>query len=96
MTLSVRRHHSPQPRPRRCLEVAHFTGRIRLVPNRSGDRQDACSHVSVRSAADMGTPVKALTAEQAEIQQLRRKNQILRMEREILKKATAFFAKESS
>jgi transposase-like protein len=36
------------------------------------------------------------TAEQAELQQLRRENQILRMEREILKKATAFFAKESS
>lgn len=37
-----------------------------------------------------------LTAEQAELQQLRRENQLLRMEREILKKATAFFAKESS
>jgi transposase-like protein len=37
-----------------------------------------------------------LTAVQAEIQQLRPENQILRMEREILKKATAFFAKESS
>jgi transposase-like protein len=38
----------------------------------------------------------SLTAEQAELQQLRRENQILRMERDILKKATAFFAKESS
>ncbi len=38
----------------------------------------------------------AVTPEQAELQQLRRENQILRMEREILKKATAFFAKEST
>ena len=36
-----------------------------------------------------------LSPEQAELQQLRRENQILRMERDILKKATAFFAKES-
>jgi transposase-like protein len=38
----------------------------------------------------------AVTPEQAELQQLRRENQILRMEREILKKAAAFFAKEST
>lgn len=37
-----------------------------------------------------------VTPEQAELQQLRRENQVLRMEREILKKATAFFAKEST
>jgi transposase-like protein len=37
-----------------------------------------------------------VTPEQAELQQLRRENQILRMEREILKKAAAFFAKEST
>ena len=32
---------------------------------------------------------------QAEVKQLRRENERLRMEREILKKAAAFFAKES-
>jgi transposase-like protein len=40
--------------------------------------------------------VSPVTSEHAELQQLRRENQILRMEREILKKATAFFAKEST
>ena len=41
-------------------------------------------------------PVGALTrGERAELGELRRENQRLRMEREILKKATAFFAKES-
>jgi len=34
--------------------------------------------------------------ERAELAQLRRENRLLRMEREILKKAAAFFAKESN
>jgi transposase len=41
-------------------------------------------------------PERALTkSEREELRTLRRENQRLRMEREILKKATAFFAKES-
>ncbi len=41
-------------------------------------------------------PAGALTtAEKQELAQLRRENKQLRMEREILKKAAAFFAKES-
>ena len=38
---------------------------------------------------------KALTAEQEEIRRLKRELEITRQERDILKKATAFFAKES-
>jgi len=52
----------------------------------------------VRQAAiDAGRgPSGALTtAEREELSRLRREIQTLRMEREILKKATAFFAKES-
>lgn len=37
-----------------------------------------------------------MTAEQEELQRLRAENKQLKMEREILKKATAFFAKESN
>ena len=37
-----------------------------------------------------------LMAEQEELRRLREENRRLRMERDILKKATAFFAKESS
>jgi transposase len=37
-----------------------------------------------------------LSAEQEELRRLRDENRRLRMERDILKKATAFFAKESS
>lgn len=42
-----------------------------------------------------GAPGALTTAEREELQRLRRENKQLQMEREILKKATAFFAKES-
>jgi transposase len=42
-----------------------------------------------------GTSGALTTAEREELQRLRRENKQLQMEREILKKATAFFAKES-
>jgi transposase len=43
-----------------------------------------------------GKPGVLTTEERAELAQLRRENRTLRMEREILKKATAFFAKENT
>jgi transposase-like protein len=45
--------------------------------------------------AGKGPPGALTTAERQELAQLRRDNRRLRMERDILKKATAFFAKES-
>ena len=42
-----------------------------------------------------GKPGELTTAEREELQRLRRENKDLRIEREILKKAAAFFAKES-
>lgn len=51
-----------------------------------------------QAAVDAGEgPPGALTTEQlAELRELRRANRRLRMERDFLKKAAAFFAKESS
>ena len=46
--------------------------------------------------AGRGDPKVLTTVEREELSQLRRENRQLRMEREILKKATAFFAKEST
>ena len=45
--------------------------------------------------AGRGAPGALTTEERDELRKLRRENKTLRMEREILKKATAFFAKES-
>ena len=45
--------------------------------------------------AGRGPPGALTTAERDELQRLRRENERLRMEREILKKAAAFFAKEN-
>src|SRR3954467_4057235 len=46
--------------------------------------------------AGQGPPGALTTDERAELTQLRRENKRLQMEREILKKAAAFFAKEST
>ena len=44
--------------------------------------------------AGEGPPEKATTDEKAELARLKRENRRLRMERDFLKKATAFFARE--
>jgi transposase len=46
--------------------------------------------------ADHGRPGELSTTEQQELRRLRRENHILRQEREILKKAAAFFARETT
>lgn len=43
-----------------------------------------------------GPPGALTTAEREELAKLRRENKVLQMEREILKRAATFFAKESS
>ena len=48
-----------------------------------------------RADAGKGRPGVLTTAEREELSRLRKENRELRMERDILKKATAFFAKES-
>ena len=52
--------------------------------------------VKARASGPEALPGKDLSPEQQELQRLRRENQILKQEREILVKAAAFFAKEST
>jgi transposase len=50
----------------------------------------------LKSEGEQAFPGKGhMTPEKEELYRLRKENKLLRMEREILKKATAFFAKES-
>jgi transposase len=46
-------------------------------------------------AAEVGQPASGEAALRAEVQRLRQENQRLAMERDILKKATAFFARQA-
>ena len=81
---------------------------VRLVPERKLSVPEAARQLGVgcnlirkwRQALEVGgkqaSPEKKnLTALEEENRRLRAENERLRMEREILKKATAFFAKES-
>lgn len=60
------------------------------VLRRWRDESDAA-----RGVQTGGTPGRMTSADQDELRRLRRENAILREEREILKKATAFFAREA-
>lgn len=50
----------------------------------------------IKKMTNGGAVAKATTPEQEEIKKLRKENERLRMEREILKKAAAFFANEKA
>jgi transposase len=94
------------PRPRTPYAPEFRAEAVRLV--RDGGRtpqqlaQDlGCSAETIRNwlkqaDRDAGLRGDGLTsAEREELRQLRAENRVLRMERDLLKKAAAFFAKES-
>jgi len=97
-----------QRRARRSFTAEFKTEAVRLC--RVGDRsitqvaadldltETALREWVKRADIDAGNgPEGALTSdERAELTQLRRENKRLQMEREILKKAAAFFAKENT
>lgn len=53
------------------------------------------ARIDARIDAGKGQPGALTTTEKEELARLRRENRELRMERDLLKKATAFFARES-
>jgi len=86
---------------RRTFSAEYKAEAVRLV-GASGKRvgaiaRDGLAALGTAGKIDAGRgPTGALTTgEREELGQLRRENQRLRMEREILKKATAFCARES-
>ena len=99
---------SKKRRPRRSYTDEFKAGAIRLVieegktiPQVARDLDLTASALRIwveRARADLGKakPGVLTTAEKEELAKLRKDVRELRMERDILKKATAFFAKENS
>jgi transposase-like protein len=95
-------------RKRRAFTKEFKAGAVRLVQEsgksvptvaRDLDLTETALRSWVRQAqidAGRGTPEALTTDERAELAGLRREVRTLRMERDILKKATAFFAKENA
>ena len=95
-------------RPRRSFTAEFKAGAVRLVldegkgvPQVARDLDLTESSVRnwverARANLGKGKPGALTTAEKEELAALRKENRQLRMERDILKKAAAFFARESS
>jgi transposase len=95
-------------RTRRIFTEEFKTGAVRLVLDEGKTVGAAARDLDLtesslrnwveRTRADRGKgkPGVLTTAEREELSRLRKENRELRMERDILKKAAAFFAKENS
>jgi len=94
-------------RPRRAFSEEVTAGAVRLVLEEGktiaqvardlGLNANSVSTWVAQARADRSKGKTGITSEErAELARLRKENRELRMEREILKKAAAFFAKENS
>lgn len=82
-----------------AVGIVRESGKSVAVVARELDLTETALRDWVRQAevdAGRGTPSALTTDERTELAGLRRENRTLRMERDILKKATAFFAKENA
>jgi transposase len=90
--------HAPYPPEFRAEAVRLARSGEKSVPAIASDlgiSSQALREWIRQTEIDDGARDGLSTAEREELRQLRRENRILRQEREILKKAAAFFAKES-
>jgi len=81
-----------------AVKLVQQSGRsIREIARDLGVSYGAVARWAKQAETDAGggPPGALTTAERTELQELRRENERLRMDREILKKAAAFFAKEN-
>lgn len=79
-----------------AVQLLKDSGRsLKQVANDLGICIDTLRNWVRQAEVDAGQREGLTTSERDELQQLRRDNRILREEREILKKAAAFFAKEN-
>ena len=81
-----------------AVRIVRESGKPIATVARELDLTETALRSWVRQAetdAGRGRPGALTTEEREELARLRRENRTLRMERDILKKATAFFAKEN-
>ena len=94
------------PRSRRSFSAEFKAETVELIRSSGKTIGQVCRDLDLTETAvrrwvqqaeiDAGKRPGLTTAERAELAELRRENRILREEREILKKAAAFFAKETT
>ena len=83
----------------RLVREGEKAGKSVRVIAKEMDLTETCLRQWVRQAeidAGQGAAGALTSSEREELTRLRRENKVLQMERDILKKATAFFAKEST
>ena len=88
-------HYAPEFRAE-AVRLAREPGRsMRQVALDLGIAKESLRRWVIEADIDAGTAEGLTTDERAELARLRRENRTLRTEREILKKAAAFFARET-
>jgi transposase len=94
-----------KPRPRRSFSKAFKAEVVELVRTSGKTVAEVCRDLDLTETAvrawvrqaeiDSGDRDGLTTTEREELARLRRENRVLREERDILKRATAFFARET-
>lgn len=86
----------PEEFRREAVELYRSSDRPRAEVARSLGISDGSLAAWVKQARDAEQPGALTTDERAELEALRKENKDLRMDREILRKAAAYFARETN
>ena len=89
----------PAPKPpefrRRALDLVKQGESVAQVARNLGISESCLRRWLEQDAVDAGRKEGLTSAEKRELVELRRKNRVLEMENEILKRASAYFAREN-